>query len=58
MLSLGRIRTGGFGILSTLPAGMQPWSVAVGDFNGDLKPDLVVANFQSHNVSVLLNQSQ
>jgi len=29
--------------------------VAVGDFNGDSKPDLAVANSGSHDVSVLLN---
>jgi len=29
--------------------------VAVGDFNGDGKPDLAVANERSGNVSVLLN---
>jgi len=35
-------------------AGSGPYSVAVGDFNGDGKPDLAVANSISNNVSVLL----
>src|SRR6266849_3625150 len=35
-------------------AGTDPASVAVGDFNSDGWPDLAVANFNSHNVSVLL----
>jgi hypothetical protein len=35
--------------------GVGPVSVAVGDLNGDGKLDLVVANFNSNNVSVLLN---
>ena len=35
--------------------GIGPVSVAVGDLNGDGKLDLVVANFNSNNVSVLLN---
>ena len=33
---------------------IEPWSVAVGDFNGDGKQDLAVANFNSGNVSILL----
>src|SRR5215469_1565652 len=37
-------------------AGTNPFSVAVGDFNRDGFPDLVVANRGSSNVSVLLNQ--
>jgi hypothetical protein len=35
-------------------AGQYPFSVAVGDFNGDGIPDLAVANAASNNVSVLL----
>jgi serine/threonine protein kinase len=35
--------------------GKRPRSLAVGDFNGDGALDLVVANYDSNNVSVLLN---
>jgi hypothetical protein len=37
------------------PVGIEPYSVSVGDFNGDGMPDLAVANSGSNNVSVLLN---
>jgi len=35
-------------------AGSDPYAVAVGDFNGDGKPDLAVANYRDVSVSVLL----
>ena len=38
-------------------AGGGPRSVAVGDFNGDGLPDLAVANGDSNNVSVLINNT-
>lgn len=49
----------GFGSARTFPAGANPTAVAVGDFNGDGKPDVVVANNSAINsngsFSVLLN---
>ncbi len=36
--------------------GRAPASVAIGDLNGDGKPDLATANFKAHTVSVLLNR--
>jgi hypothetical protein len=35
--------------------GSRPYSVSIGDFNGDGKPDLAVANYNVNTVSVLLN---
>ncbi len=46
--------SGGFADVRTFSVGTSPQSVAVGDFNGDGKPDLVVANSGSNNVSILL----
>ena len=40
--------------MSLLTGGFNPSSVAVGDFNSDNYPDLVVANSDSDNVAVLL----
>src|SRR5262249_20857223 len=39
----------------TFATGTDPISVAVGDVNGDGRPDLLVANYVSGTVSVLLN---
>ena len=39
----------------TFAVGSNPRWVAVGDFNGDGKPDLAVTNASSNNISVLLN---
>jgi len=46
--------TGNFTSVSPLTVGVNPASVAVGDFNGDGKPDLAVANFTDGTVSILL----
>src|SRR3989441_5867008 len=43
-----------FAPAATFGVGTHPQSVAVGDFNGDGKPDLAVANAGSDTVSVLL----
>ena len=46
--------TGNFSAPTNFGAGDAPFSVAVGDFNGDGKQDLAVANSHSDNVSILL----
>jgi len=43
-----------FNAAHSFPTGSYPASVAVGDFNGDGKPDLVTANVDGNDVSVLL----
>jgi hypothetical protein len=55
--------TATFGSPYTFATGTRPDSVAVGDFNGDGRPDLAVANggtnqHRSSTVSVLLNTAQ
>jgi hypothetical protein len=50
---------GGFapGLGSPFRVGSGPVALALGDFNGDRRPDLAVVNNASNNVSVLLNTS-
>jgi uncharacterized repeat protein (TIGR01451 family) len=43
-----------FAAATSYPVGTSPAAVAVGDFNGDGKPDIAVANTGSGNVSILL----
>ena len=45
---------GTFGAKTDFATGPVPVSVAIGDLNGDGKPDLAVANCDSNTVSVLL----
>ena len=45
---------GRFGDATTFAAGAVPSSMAVGDFNGDGKQDLAVANSDSNSVSIFL----
>jgi trimeric autotransporter adhesin len=47
--------TPSFAAQVSFAVGNNPESVAIGDFNGDGRPDLVVANHGSNTVSVLLN---
>jgi len=46
-----------FAAAPSYTAGSTPFSVAVGDFNADGRPDLVVANRDSNNVSILLGNA-
>ena len=46
--------TPSFGAATNFAVGIHPYSIAIGDLNGDGKPDLVVANENSNNLSVRL----
>ena len=45
---------GGFSGSTDVSVGSSPSSVAIGDFNGDGKQDLAVANYSSNTVSIRL----
>ena len=49
---------GTFSAAVTLPTNNRPLTISVGDLNNDGKPDLAVANYNSDNISVILNTSQ
>jgi hypothetical protein len=49
-------RSSGFAAARSYPAGSGPVAVALGDLNGDGKPDLVTANLYANSLSVLLNR--
>jgi hypothetical protein len=53
--TFGSITTGSFAAHVDFAAGSSPYSVAIGDLDGDGKSDLVVANRSSNSVSVLRN---
>lgn len=54
-LLLGNGR-GEFGTPVKFKTATSSWAIAVGDFNGDRRPDLAVANHGSNSVSILVNQ--
>ena len=43
---------------SHFPAGTAPGSVEIADLNGDAKPDIIVANEQSNDVTILLGDGK
>jgi hypothetical protein len=51
----GSIGAASFSTKQDFTTGTQPYSVAIGDLDGDGKPDLAVANYISNTVSVLRN---
>lgn len=46
-----------FGVPASYSVGSDPWNLTVGDVNGDGKPDIVVANSNSGDVSILLQNA-
>ncbi len=53
----GSIGSGSFAAKQDFATGSEPYSVAIGDLDGDGKPDLVVSNLNSQNVSIFRNTS-
>ena len=53
----GSISSGSFAPRVDFPTGSRPWGLAVGDINGDGKPDLAVTNRGNYTVSLLENTS-
>jgi FG-GAP-like repeat/IPT/TIG domain/FG-GAP repeat len=55
--SVGSINTGSFAFGVDIATGSIPYSVSIGDLDGDGKPDLAVANDGSNTVSIFRNTS-
>jgi len=53
---LRNIGNGNFAAPTSYPVGGEPLALAAGDLNADGKPDMVVANFDTRDVSVLFGQ--
>ncbi len=57
MSTPGSITASSFAAKVDFTAGSAPRSISIGDLDGDGKPDVVVANMNSNNISVLRNTS-
>jgi hypothetical protein len=55
--SIGSITAASFAAKVDFITGVDPYSIAIGDFDGDGKADLAVANYTSSTVSVFRNTS-
>jgi hypothetical protein len=55
-LAIGSVIAGVLFPSPIFSVGDDPYSAAIGDFDGDGRQDLAVANLQSNDISVLLNQ--
>jgi len=54
-ISTGTINTGSFATKVDFATGSAPYGLAIGDLDGDGKPDLAVANYTSSTVSIFKN---
>ena len=55
--TMGSITAGSFDAKVDFPSGNYPYDVAIGDIDGDGKPDLAVTNWGSNTVSLYRNMS-
>ncbi len=53
----GDLATSSFAIVTTISTGTRPTDLAIGDLNGDGKPDIVIANSSGNSLSLLQNTS-